>query len=169
MRFSSGVEHLKMRHSGDADSRFFFHCKEVVVGSSPTGAIRQFIVCEGEEPMHFEDIKAYLGRMRNAEYKILTETDSMLQFEVMTKYTDPGSGRVYTTGIKLFTVHFRNGSIGDSLDGERPRYHHYYLQFEQEDVPSRGGRLCTVSEWKWYWDEEDVLYRIKALKNRYHY
>jgi hypothetical protein len=49
--------------------------------------------------MHFEDIKAYLGRMRNAEYKILTETDNMLQFEVMTKYTDPGSGRVYTTGL----------------------------------------------------------------------
>lgn len=101
-----------MRHSGGADSILFFHCKEVVVGSNPTGAIRQFIVCEGEEPMHFEDIKAYLERMRNAEYKILTETDNMLQFEVMTKYTDPGSGRVYTTGIKLFTVHFRNGSIG---------------------------------------------------------
>ena len=119
--------------------------------------------------MHFEKIKAYLGRMRNAEYKILIETDNMLQFEVTTRYTDPGSGRVYTTGIKLFTVHFRDGSDGDSLDSERPRYHHYYLQFEQENVPSRGGSLCTVSEWKWYWDEKDVLYRIRALKNRYHY
>ena len=119
--------------------------------------------------MRFEKIKTYLGRMRNAEYKILIDTDNMLQFEVRTKYTDPNSGKMYTTGIKLFTVHFRDGSTGDNLDGERPQYHHYYLQFEQEDVPSRDGRLCTVSEWKWHFGEEDVLYRIKALKNRYHY
>ena len=42
----------------------------------------------------------------------------------------------------------------------------YFLQFEQPNFPCRD-RFCTLSEWKWYLTEEDVLNRIKVLKNRY--
>ena len=107
--------------------------------------------------MHFEGIKKYLSHMRNARYKILTETAQILQFEICNAYCE-----------KLFTVHFRDETIKDRLSEDRPVWHHYYLQFEQENVPFRG-RFSTIREWKWYREEEDVLARIRTLKNRYNY
>lgn len=103
----------------------------------------------------FTQIKQYLNRMRNATYEILIDEPNLFQFEVRSKYFE-----------KLFTIHYRDGTQGDRLDSERPRWYYYYLQFEQPNFPCRD-RFCTLSEWKWYLTEEDVLNRIKVLKNRY--
>ena len=107
--------------------------------------------------MRFGKIRQYLCRMRNAAFTVLIDEGCLFQFEIKNKYCE-----------KLFTVHYRDGSMRDKLNGERPAYCHYYLQFEQENVPTRG-RFSTVREWKWYQEEEDVLQRIKTLKNRYNY
>lgn len=104
----------------------------------------------------FDKIKEYLSRMRNAEYKILEETECLLQFTVKTKWAE-----------KMFTVHYSDGNINDVFS-DRPMWHHYYLQFDQENVPCRG-QFVAVLEWKWYIDEDSALYRIKTLKNRYNY
>ena len=111
---------------------------------------------------HFEKIKTYLMRMRNATYEILIEEDNIIQFEIRNKYYE-----------KLFTIHYSDMTTNTSIGGQhnpRPMWHHYFLQFEQELVPDiRHQCFCTVTEWKWYLGEDDVLYRIKTLKNRYKY
>lgn len=107
---------------------------------------------------HFQKIKAYLNKIRNADFEILEETELLFQFKISNKFCS-----------KYFTVHYRDDdTVKDSLQGERPNQHHYYLQFEQNNVPIKGD-LGTVLEWKWYKGEDDLLCRVKALKSRYNY
>lgn len=106
---------------------------------------------------NFGKIKKYLQRLRNAKSEILMDEDNLLQFEIKNAHF-----------CKLFTVHYRNSdSPQDSLTLQRPMYHHYYLQFEQDLVPCRRGFLTTVTEWRWFTDEDDVLDRIRNLRQRF--
>lgn len=107
---------------------------------------------------HFQKIKAYLNKIRNADFEILAETELLFQFKISNEFCS-----------KYFTVHYRDDdTVKDSLQDERPNQHHYYLQFEQNNVPIKGD-LGTVLEWKWYKSEDDLLCRVKALKSRYNY
>lgn len=67
---------------------------------------------------------------------------------------------------KNFTIYYADSNHEIKISDPRPFYHYYYLMFEQPYVGMRTGDLGTVYEWKWYRDEEDVLYRIKQLMNR---
>lgn len=96
------------------------------------------------------------GRHPVNRIKNVVEKDSYIQFLVV----NPGTE-------KLFTVHYRDAdSLSDDLSLERPQYHHYYLQFEMDNYPM-GGVIGSIVEWKWYRTEEDVLYRIRTLIQRY--
>ena len=112
-----------------------------------------------DEDQHFQKLKTYLKKIKNADYEILEETEILFQFIIRNKFY-----------IKLFTVHYRDSysSVKDRLQYERPINHYYYLQFDQDNVPMRGN-LGTVFEWKWYKNEDDVLSRVKILKSRYNY
>ena len=107
---------------------------------------------------YFDLVKTYLKRMRNAEYQITIDNPKLFQFWIRTKYSE-----------KLFTVHRVDGDDGNRLNNERPMWHHYYLQFDQENVPHHSGIFISIVEWKWYLEQEDVLDRIKVLKRRYNY
>ena len=106
---------------------------------------------------NFDLIKAFLsGRHPVNRIEDVVEKDEYIQFRVLNTGTE-----------KLFTIHYRDSdSAQDNLSLERPMYHHYYLQFEMDNYPE-GGRFISIFEWKWYRTEEDVLYRIRTLIQRY--
>lgn len=108
---------------------------------------------------HFSEIKKYLCNLRKADVAVFEETDCLIRFRI----TD-----LQSNTVKHFTIHYCDSSEGaESLNRERPMYHYYYLQFEQELVPFNDGDLGTITEWKWYPYEDDVLARVKELRRRY--
>lgn len=108
--------------------------------------------------MHFEKIRLYLKRLRDARYTMLQETDDVFQFEIKIKHVE-----------KLFTVQYRDVVKDDSLDNDWSSWYHYYLQFEQRDVPNGDDGFCDIEEGYWYPDEDAVLYRIQTLTKKYKY
>lgn len=88
---------------------------------------------------HFDHIKAYLKRMRNAEYQIAIDEPKLFQFWVRTKWSE-----------KLFTLNRVDSDDDFKLDQKRPMWHHYNLAFNQENVPHRSGNFISIFESKWY-------------------
>ena len=102
----------------------------------------------------FSTILEHLSRKRD---KVIIEenTDNFLQFTVKNKYFE-----------KFFTVFYIDSETPKdfvpNLQRERPMYKYYYLDFEQENYP-QDGNLVTITGWKWFHNEDEVISEIKRL------
>lgn len=105
----------------------------------------------------FNEIKKHLSRIRTAEVIYLEEKDDRIRFTISNQWTE-----------KYFCIFYC--APGEELTTRlpRPRWHHYLVMFEQENVPSRDG-CYLMDAWDEFWciDEEDVIYGINKCRRRH--
>ena len=101
--------------------------------------------------MCFENVKAYLDRLRKWEVDIVDDETYTLSFYLKTKYE-----------TKYFHLcHAKNPKLGETSE-PRPMYHYYYCQFSEDDVPDgRTQRFISLYDAVWLQDEDDVTQWIK--------
>ena len=108
-----------------------------------------------KDTQHFEQLKKHLTRKRDA-VNIMKETPDMIEFTVSNKFFE-----------KWFHVRYLDSFSEDEpstrhLQKERPRGHHYWMSFDQENYPQKG-RFVTITDMSWYADEEDLVQAVKRF------
>jgi len=101
--------------------------------------------------MYFEKIKVFLNRLRKWDVEIIDDEKYVLSFYLKNKYETK----------YFYLCHQKNPNLKETCK-LRPRYHYYYCQFSEDDVPD--GRLqqfVSLHDAVWLQDEDDVIYWIK--------